>query len=292
MSPCDNAVARLLTLSTKSSEATMNNTESKKPQGRGVKTVQAVERALRILEAMGELGRPQNLTELSEHLNMNPSTLYRLLLTLCRSGFVVYDRGQYRLSFNAYRIGQAALEAIDFRREGRPIMMELVSRCGETANLVMLHGRDAIFVEQVESSRVLRSIVPVGSRIPAHTSGGGKALLAELPESAAVRLFQGYAFETYTKKSVASLEELTRELAAIRRRGYAVDDEEYEIGVRCVGAVIRDHLGKAVAALTITGPTARMPDPFIHSELAPLVVDYAKRISARLGLQDLASPFP
>lgn len=265
---------------------------TKGAQGRGVKTVQAVERALRILEAMGELGRPQNLTELSEHLNMNPSTLYRLLLTLCKSGFVVHDRGQYRLSFNAYRIGQAALEAIDFRSEGRPLMMELVSRCGETANLVMLHGRDAIFVEQVESHRILRSIVPVGSRIPAHTSGGGKALLAELPEQAAIRLFQGHPFYSYTDRSIRSIDELIAELAEVRRRGYAVDDEEYEPGVRCVGAVIRDHLGKAVAALTITGPTARMPDSFVHSELAGLVMEYSRRVSDRLGLRDVASSFP
>lgn len=264
--------------------------DENKAKGRGVKTVQAVERALRILEAMGELGRPQTLSELSEHLGMNPSTLYRLLLTLCKSGFVVHDRGHYRLSFNAYRIGQAALEAIDFRREGRPLMMELVARCGETANLVMLHGRDAIFVEQVESNRVLRSIVPVGSRIPAHTSGGGKALLAAMPEQAAIRLFQGYAFETYTEKSIRSLDHLIDELAVVRRRGYAVDDEEYEPGVRCVGAVIRDHLGKAVAALTITGPTARMSDSFIHSELSGLVVEYANQVSARLGLLDDASP--
>src|SRR5690606_14566208 len=140
--------------------------------------------------------------------------------------------------------------------------------------------------------RILRSIVPVGSRVPAHTSGGGKALLAELPEPAAARLFQGCAFDAYTDKSIRSLDALLKELALVRRRGFAVDDEEYEPGVRCVGAVIRDHMGKAVAALTVTGPTARMPLSFVHSELAGLVVEYAKRISARLGLRDLASPFP
>src|SRR5690606_14334876 len=130
---------------------------------------------------------------------------------------------QYRLSFNAYRIGQAALESVDFRRDGRPIMAELVERCGETANLVMLQDRDAIFIEQVESTRVLRSIVRVGSRIPAHASGGGKALLAELSNAAVTRLYQGYAFQSLTEKTISSLDRLRRELEIVRRRGYAVD---------------------------------------------------------------------
>ena len=252
---------------------------------RGVKSVQAVEKALRILEVMGESGRPQNLMELSAAVGLNASTLYRLLVTLCRSGFVVYDatEGCYRLSLKTFQIGQAALSSVDLRRDALPVMERLIGKCNETVNLVVLQGREVIFVEQVESTNLLQFRFRVGSRAPAWATGGGKALLAELSDAEVRSLFAGSTLDRFTENTITDLEALLEELSRTRRRGYAVDDEELERGLKCVACAIYDHTGAAAAALTVTGPAGRLTGAYIESELAALVKEHAALISRRLG---------
>lgn len=258
---------------------------SERSEKKGVKTVQSVEKALRILDVMGDLGRPQNLMELSQALEMNASTLYRLLVTLCRRGFVVHDvhTGSYRLSLKTFQIGQAALDSVDLRRDARPVMEALVARCNETVNLVALQGRDVIFVEQVESTNMLRSLIKVGSRAPAYATGGGKALLAGLAKAEVRALYADYRMHAFTDNTITDLTQLQEELTVTSRRGYAIDDEECERGLRCVAAPIYDHARYAVAALTVTGPVGRLTREYIHSGLAYLVVEHAQLISTRLG---------
>lgn len=247
--------------------------------------MQAVEKALRILEVMGESGRPQNLMELSQALEMNASTLYRLLVTLCRNRFVVHETatGTYRLGLKTFQIGQAALDSVDLRRDARNVMEQLVGECNETANLLVLHGREVIFVEQVESTNMLRSRIRVGSRASAFATGGGKVLLANASAGEVDALLSGFMLKRYTQNTITDPKRLREELATIRAQGYAVDDEECEVGLRCVAAPIQDYDGKAVAALTVTGPVGRLTNDEIESHLADLVIRHAALISARLG---------
>ncbi|HET7558660.1 MAG TPA: IclR family transcriptional regulator [Limnochordia bacterium] len=252
---------------------------------RGVQPVQAVTKALRILELMADEGGPRSLSELTLKLGLSSSTVYRLLMTLCRSGFVEHDEGGlYRLGLKAFHIGHSALTATDVSREARPFMEQLSQSCRETANLVVLRGRDAIFVEQVEAQQMmLRCHLQVGSRIPAHASGGGKALLAELSDAKVDALFGRVTLESFTPYTLSGLPDLLRALAEIRARGYAVDDQEREIGVRCVAAAIRNYAGDAVAAVTLTGPAERLSHERIETELGRRVRQTAALVSKALG---------
>jgi len=252
---------------------------------KGVKVVQAVEKALRILEALGNRASPLTLSEICETINLNMSTTYRLLQTLISKGFVHYDEfsGKYRLGIKTFRIGNAALYAIDFRAEARPLLQELVSLCKETANLVILDGNEVVYIEQVESRSMVRMLARLGSRLPAYSTGGGKAILAYLEEEELNEYLVRQNLVPHTVNTITSPTELKKALARIRQDGYAVDREEMEYGVRCVAAPIRNYTGKVIAALSVSGPGARMTDEYVEARLAPLVKQFADRISARLG---------
>ncbi|MDI3280627.1 MAG: IclR family transcriptional regulator [Bacillota bacterium] len=252
--------------------------------GQGWKAVQSVERALGILEAVADEG-PLNLTELAERVALSPSTTYRLLQTMTRLGFIRHDRstGRYRLGLKALKIGAVAIRQFDLRAVARPHLRQLVEQCNETANLVVLDGAEVVYVDQVECSNMVRMLAELGSRLPATCTGAGKAILAFLPPEELEHLLAEQPLVAYTPYTITAREEFQANLEAVRRRGYAVDNEERELGVRCVAAPIRDAAGKVVAAVSVSGPTARLSGEYIERHLGPLVREYADRISRELA---------
>ncbi|MBI2915206.1 MAG: IclR family transcriptional regulator [Firmicutes bacterium] len=252
---------------------------------KGVKGVRSVARALSLLEIMGDGGKPVSLAELTALSELNMSTTYRLLLTLMKAGFVVQDpnTGKYKLSIKTFRIGNAALYSLDLRAEARPFVEELVQACNETANLVALDGDEVVYLDQVESSNMVRMLAKVGSQLPAYCTGGGKALLAYLPESEIEAFYANKSFEKHTDNTITSFEALKEQIDRIRRNGFSLDDEERELGVRCVAAPIRNHEGKVIAAVSVSGPSARLTHDYIEAALVGLVKDCAAKIAIRLG---------
>lgn len=243
----------------------------------------SVDNALRLLTLVGER-RVLRVSDASEALGVARSTAHRLLSSLRRHGFVTQDRpnGVYRPGPALGEVGLAALGGLDIRRIARPVMEDLRERTDETISLSMLEGRDIRFVDCVESTRTVRVGTRTGVVLPASCTAGGKSLLAAISPTELERRYAVRDLPARTPTSVADWEGLLRELAEVRRVGYALNMEEGESGVCAVGAAMRDLTGFPLAALAIVIPASRMPTPETGQRLSPLVVNAARSVEGLL----------
>ncbi|MBS3948671.1 MAG: IclR family transcriptional regulator [Dethiobacter sp.] len=249
-------------------------------------SVQAVERALRILVILAEAGAPLTLSQIRDRTELNISTAHRLLHTLMKDGFINQDKdtGKYLLGLRTFEVGHAALYAIDVRTTARPFLQELVDRCNETVNLAILDQYDIVYIDQVESQNMIKIFARVGSRGPSHCTGAGKALLAQLSEREVERFLQRKEpLASFTAATICDPGKLAEEMADVRHNGYAIDSGELEEGVRCVAAPLWNFENRAIAAVSISGPHTRLTDTIIRERLIPEVLATAAKISARLG---------
>ena len=247
-------------------------------------SVQSLERAFDLLEALaagGELG----VTELANRTGLVPSTAHRLLHTLAKRGYVSQsDSGRYLLGYKVVEVASGLERRLHrVRVVARPHLERIQRATGETVNLVVLDADRVVYVDQVEGSRNVRMFTTVGTSVPAHTTGAGKAIMAAMPPEAVRPLYDGREpLERLTAHTLVTLEALEQDFVRIRRRGYAIDNEEHEEGVACVGTAVFDHSGRPVAAISVSGPTARI----LHAkaaDLGALLVDHAAKASAALG---------
>lgn len=221
--------------------------------------IQAVDRALRILEAAAEAGTPLSLTEMSERVGLHISTTHRLLATMRARGFIERDAegGRYRIGVQAFRVGNSFAGETDLRPRLHPMLMGLAARSGETANLVIRHGLEAVYIDHAIGTQVAKLFTEIGQRVPLHCTAVGKVLLAGGPGKDG-DLVRGLTLAAFTLHTITSRRALQRELAAIRAAGFAMDHEEHELGVACVAAPVRDASGAVVAAIGISGPSGRV----------------------------------
>lgn len=248
--------------------------------------VRALVRGLAVLEALAG-GHDLNLSELSRRTGLPVSTAHRLLETLRRRGFVQsVDEGRYRVGLRAFEVGMGFLRSQRLPEVARPVMVSLVDRVRETANLAVRDGSEAVYVLQVESDRMLRLFAQPGARHPLYCTGVGKVLLAWEPEEVVRALLGPGPLPRFTPRTLTHPEDVVRHLRRVRARGYAVDREERESGVRCVAAPVRDASGRVVAALSVSAPASRLPNRRIP-QVAATVVAAAHRISRQLGVTAL-----
>lgn len=246
--------------------------------------VQAVDRALAILETLAEAGRPMGLVELSTRVGLHASTVHRLLATLGKRKFVVQDpqTGRYRLGMRAFEVGSAAIQQVELREIARPFLRWLMEETQETANLAVLMDGEVVYIDQVESQNLVRMFTRVGRRVPAHCTGVGKILLAGLSDDEVMRVLDARGLPRFTPHTIVDLRELLKELQRVRASGYALDNEEREVGVRCVAGPVRDHEGRVVAAVSISGPSSRITEDRLP-QLIAAVLTATSRISTELG---------
>jgi len=249
------------------------------------KAVQSVERTLRILELMADQGNPMALSEISSQLGLKISTTHRLLKTLIIKGFAEQDpyTGKYKLGIKTFRIGNTALYALDIRSVARPYLKRLTEKYKETSNLAILDQGDVVYIDQVESEKMVKMIAKLGSRGPSHSNAVGKALLAHLSGSELERFLKGRKLQRFTPHTIVSPDVLKKELEKVKARGYAVDQEETEEGICCVASPIWNHLGRVTAAIGISGPSNRISLTFIETELAREIRQTALEVSFKLG---------
>ena len=223
-------------------------------------TIRSLDRAMMILEALGETGG-MTLTELASRLDQSPATAYRVLTTLQTRGIVELDQQQqsWHVGAGAFRIGSAFLRRTNLVERARPVMQRLMEATGETANLGVENNRHVLFVSQVETNASIRAFFPPGTQSPMHASGIGKALLAQFDEPR-LNAIVSDGLERFTPHTLTNASALLSDLAATRRRGYSIDDEERNEGMRCVAAPVFDATGRAVAGVSISGPTARIAE--------------------------------
>jgi IclR family acetate operon transcriptional repressor len=244
--------------------------------------VQSVGRSLDLLEAVAE--EELGLVALAERAGLGASTAYRLLSTLVERGYVARseETGRFRLGHKLVELASAARQGNERLRAAiRPHLRALRDATGETANLVVLDGLSIVYVDQVESSRAVRMFTTIGRRVPLHASGGGKAIAAFAPPELLAELIAN-GLEPLTPRTLASARALRADLAAVRERGYAIDNEEYEAGVICVAAPIFGPDGEAVAAASISGPAARMQEHDLDA-LGAIVREHTRRASTEAG---------
>lgn len=246
--------------------------------------IQVLDRALAVLEALGRQHSDCSLGELSAALGLHKSTVHRLVMVLERHRLIEKSRetGRYRLGLKLFELGSKAIAATDLRERSRPHLSRLMYETEETVHFCLLDQGEVLYVEKMEPQRSVRMASSVGRRVPAHSTAVGKAILAELPETEVDEIIRRYGLRTMTRKTITTPAELKAELRAIRARGHAIDDEENEEGVRCVGASVRDYSGKPIAAISVSGPAFR-----ITKEKCPIiarsVMAAAQALSEELG---------
>jgi DNA-binding IclR family transcriptional regulator len=249
-------------------------------------TVQSVERAFDLLEALaaakGELG----ILDLSECVHLHPSTVHRLLATLVQRGYVRQSplTGRYALGARVLQFSRF-YDQTTLRVEAYPFLERLVRASGETTNLSILDHDEAVYIDQVQSPHLVRMFAQIGRRVPLHSTGCGKILLAYLEPAERARIIREKGLPACTRNTITNPQELGRVLAQVRRCGYAVDNEEMERGVRCVAGPVRDHTGKVIAAISISGPVTRMTKERIP-QLSKLVVNVCRELSMRFGYRE------
>lgn len=255
---------------------------------RQMPVIHALARGLRVLEQLAADAQDgasvTGVTELADALGLHKSTALRLLLTLERCGYVEQDevtRG-FRLRWKLFELGSALLMRGDLVREARPVLERLAQTTGEVVHLSVLDDGEVVYVDKVDTPATIRMYSRVGRKSPVHCTGVGKAILAFLSPAEVDRIVATKGLRKYTERTLTRREDLEADLARIRETGVAFDDEEHEVGIRCVAAPIRNHLGQAVASLSVAGPAFRMTEERQRA-LADPVSRLSRTISERLG---------
>lgn len=263
------------------------------PLSEGRYTVRSVDRALSILTTLGD-GKTRTLTELSEDIDINTSTTFRLLATLGQYKFVERDdeTGKYRLGIACLELARAYQAGDTIRRAALPELLSLRDLTRETVHLAVLDDMEIVYLEKLEGLYAIGIMSSrVGNRAPAYCTGVGKALLAHVDPQVVQDYFQAHGLRRYTDTTIDGIGALAEQLELVRRRGYAFDHGEHESDVRCVAAPIFDRRGRAVAAISVSGPKDRMEPLETNAELIQTTLRAVGLISASLGYREaLASP--
>jgi len=247
--------------------------------------IQAVSHALDLLEQfhgeVDELG----VTELSKRLKLHKNNVFRLLATLESRGYIEQNRAteNYRLGLKSLELGQTFIKQMGLLRQAKPILERLVGECNETSYVAIFKEGYVVYLDVVETDLTVRVVSRVGSRLPAHCTASGKVHLAYMTEEEILALIPQREMKRFTPTTITDRDELVKELALVAERGYAIDNEEMDLGVRCVAAPIRDYTRRIVGAVSISGPSMRFTDERIEKELIPLVIKAGDDLSTRLG---------
>ncbi|MCY3574469.1 MAG: IclR family transcriptional regulator [Chloroflexi bacterium] len=243
--------------------------------------IQTLARGLKILNLLEQARSGLGTTEVAKEMAIDKSSASRLLHTLANYGFVAQDEdsSRYQLGPRLLTLGQRVLGRISLRDHARPYLYQLVDATGECAHLAILAQRQVLYIDQAESSAALRVESEIGTLSPLHCTALGKVLLAfgecALPE----------ALLPFTQRTITAPAILGAQLVQIRQRGYAIDDEEYNYGVRCVAAPVQDHRGMTVGAIGISGPAGRVTLERID-DFGLIVRRVAAGLSGKLGYSD------
>ncbi len=239
-------------------------------------------KGVRLLEQLMQAGVPIGVSELARQTGLNPSNVHRTLQTWAHLGFVAQDAssGAYHCTLRLFEWGSRVADGIDVRRLAREPLARLAHQTQETIHLSVLEGADIVYLEKIDSPQPVRAYSEVGGRAPAHCVATGKALLAHAGEAALAALPQ--PFPRPTKRTVAHLPALRAQLQQVRRAGYAVNREEWRLGVSGLGAPVFDQSGRAVAAVGLSAPSARLDDTRIR-QLGQALAATAQEITLALG---------
>ncbi len=245
--------------------------------------VEAADRVLRVLEAFTPQERDLSLSQIAERVRLPKSSAHRLLATLIGHGFVERDQGtrRYRLGIRLFEIGSTAIHERGLHSAAHPVLEQLSFTTGETCHLAVLSGPEAVYVSKVDGPSSIIMSSRVGGRAPCHCTSIGKVLAAWGGDELWRSVLAG-DLKRYTRNTITTPKGLEAELAEVRARGYALDLEEFEEGLRCIAAPVRDHSGRVVAAVGIAGPRRRIDQSQLRKLVEP-VMSAADELARNLG---------
>lgn len=249
--------------------------------------LQSLDRAVSVLDLLGESEGPLGLADVCERMALHKSTAHRALMVLERCGLIERTpENRFRLGLKLYELGSRAVEQIDLRARVHPWFRRLSAQVGETIHLGVLQKTSVVYLDKVEpSNRRVWLSSRIGASNPVYCTAMGKAMLAYLPEDAATEIIGKIRFVRLTRRTLMTPEALRRSLDRVRRRGYAIDDEEAEEGVRCIGAPILSETGAPMAAVSVSGPTSRITQQSVPG-IAEHLLRCCREISSSLGVRE------
>lgn len=253
--------------------------------------VQTIERVATIFDAMAQSSQGISLKDLSAKVDLPKGTTHRLLSSLAYFGYVrqTPESKNYHLGFKLVELGNRLLDHLDLRAQARSFLVNLCQRTKEAVHLVVLDQNEALYVDKVvpdDRPGGLQMVSRVGLRVPAHCSSVGKVFLAQLSVQELVSLVNEKGLEKRTEKTITDIDTLKRHLEVVRVQGYAIDEEENEQGIRCIGAPIFNQQNQVIAAISISGPTLRITKEIVQNTLKDEVMKTALEISREFGYQE------
>ena len=245
--------------------------------------VRAVERALQILGCFDEEHPERGISEIAQVVDLHKATAHRIVTTLVNYGYLerAVDGQKYRLGLELTNLGFKVIRRMDLRREALSFMTQLVQQWDETCDLSIFDQGEVFYIEVMQGNRALTIAAAVGQRLPAHCTASGKLFMAYLPPEE-LDVILSKKLVAYTENTITSPDKLLKQLEIIRNQGYAMDDEEMEVGVRAVSAPICNSQGAVIAAVSIPSPTSRMTLDRIP-EIVSSLTEATRAISRRMG---------
>ncbi len=246
-------------------------------------TIKSLDRALEVLVALGDMGGG-TLSEIAVALDQSPATVYRVLSTFQGRGFADFDEQSqvWNIGAAAFLTGSQFLRRTSLAERARPIMRELMEATGETANLGIERDGKVLFLGQVETNATIRAFFPPGTASAMHSSGIGKALLSRMDDTRQRQVLAAGKLEQFTPHTLTDPEAMIADLHTTKARGYAIDGEERNLGMRCIAAPVYNVYGEAVAGISVSGPTTRITEDRI-TILAQSVMEAADRLTRAIG---------
>lgn len=248
--------------------------------------IQSVSHALDLLEQFHDEVDELGVTELSKRLKLHKNNVFRLLATLESRGYIEQNKvtENYRLGLKTLELGQTFVKQMGLLRQSRPVLESVVRECNETSYVAILKDFHIIYLDVVETDLTVRVVPRVGSRLPAYCTAAGKIQLAYMTDEELENyLPTGKELKRFTANTITDKDELKKHLLQVAETGFAVDNEELDSGVKCVGAPIRDYTRRIIGAVSISGPSMRFSPERMEKELIPLVRRAGEEISTKLG---------
>lgn len=247
-------------------------------------SIQVLDRAFRVLEALAAAPRGLPVRDIAEQTSLSISTTHRILATLSDNGYVSKnpETGHYEIGYGLIEMVSRRINSLELFTEARPYLGTLSQSLSLTAHLGVLRGGNVLYVERLDMLPTVQLFSQVGLQVPAYCSSLGKCLLSGLPSSEVDRALANSAFVHHTPNTITDIDALKAHLKEVRARGWAMDDEEQELGFRCVGAPIVDYRGEIIAAVSASGSTEVLTEERIP-RIAEDVKAAARGISRRLG---------
>jgi DNA-binding IclR family transcriptional regulator len=243
-------------------------------------SIQVIDRMALLLETLADHDESVGLKTVAAATGLHPSTAFRILNALAGHGFVERDdTGHYQLGVKLLELGSRVQGRLDIRREAKPVLEWLRDQLQETVNLVLREGDEAVYVSRATAHRMMRVEQVIGGHAPLHCTAAGKLFLADNGAEACLEYAQRTGLKAYTPRTITEPNKLWQEVDRALRQGYALDDEEAEQGVGCIGVPVRDHGGRVIAGISVSAPIERRK---VRAWL-PLIQDAGQQLSTRLG---------